>query len=121
MVRYVDLKMFDEFSNYIERLDPNGPPVFIFFSGWSGWCPDSVEAQSVVKACLSELQKFVIFISVDIDSRKYWKKPSCPYRTDNRCKLTVIPTLINWKGGQRLEGNQCKNRDRLQMMFEEEE
>lgn len=50
-----------------------------------------------------------------------WKDRACPFRTDSRTKLMVIPTLIKWKGVQRLEGSQCGQQDLLQMLFEEDD
>ncbi|CAH0406305.1 unnamed protein product [Chilo suppressalis] len=126
MITYLEIKGFEEFAKYTESIDPNGAPVFFFFSGsklpdGNSWCPDCVEAEPVVKAYLNELQKEVIFAYVDVGDREYWKDRACPFRTDNRTKLMVIPTLIKWKGVQRLEGSQCNKRDLLQMMFEEED
>ncbi|KAL0842383.1 hypothetical protein ABMA28_014503 [Loxostege sticticalis] len=126
MVSYVEIKGFEDFAKYTENIDPQGPPVFFFFSGsklasGSSWCPDCVEAEPIVKAYLGELQKSVIFVYVDVGDRDYWKDKACPFRTDSRTRLMVIPTIIKWKGVQRLEGSQCNKRDLLQMMFEEEE
>ncbi|XP_063822005.1 thioredoxin domain-containing protein 17-like [Ostrinia nubilalis] len=126
MVSYVEIKGFDDFSKYTENIDPKGPPVFFFFSGaklpsGNSWCPDCVEAEPIVKSYLGELQKSVTFVYVDVGDRDYWKDKACPFRTDSRTRLMVIPTIIKWKGVQRLEGSQCNKRDLLQMMFEEEE
>lgn len=40
-----------------------------------------------------------------------------PLRTDKNTHLQVIPTLIRWKGPQRLEGDQCCKSDLLDMFF----
>lgn len=50
-----------------------------------------------------------------------WKDKACPFRTDSRTKLMVIPTIIKWKGVQRLEGSQCTKRELLQMLLEDDE
>ncbi|XP_047988691.1 thioredoxin domain-containing protein 17-like [Leguminivora glycinivorella] len=126
MVTRVEIKGMDAFSKYTESLSSSGPPVFFFFSGsklpnGSSWCPDCVEAEPIVQAYLNELQKNITFAYVDVGDRDYWKDKMCPFRTDPRTKLMVIPTLLRWKGVQRLEGSQCNKRDLLQMLFEEEE
>ncbi|XP_059057094.1 thioredoxin domain-containing protein 17-like [Achroia grisella] len=126
MVSNVEIKGFDEFAKYTDNIDPNGPPVFFYFSGektadGNSWCPDCVEAEPIVRAYLTELKKSVIFAYVDVGNREYWKDKACPFRTDSRTRLMVIPTIIKWKGVQRLEGEQCSKRDLLQMLFEEED
>ncbi|XP_063359991.1 thioredoxin domain-containing protein 17-like [Cydia amplana] len=126
MVTRVEIKGIDAFSKFTEDIDSSGPPVFFFFSGsklpnGTSWCPDCVEAEPIVQAYLNELQKSIIFAYVDVGDRDYWKDKMCPFRTDARTKLMVIPTLLRWKGVQRLEGSQCNKRELLQMMFEEDE
>ncbi|XP_063620909.1 thioredoxin domain-containing protein 17-like [Cydia splendana] len=126
MVTRVEIKGMDAFSKFTEDIDRSGPPVFFFFSGsklpnGTSWCPDCVEAEPIVQAYLNELQKSIIFAYVDVGDRDYWKDKMCPFRTDPRTKLMVIPTLLRWKGVQRLEGSQCNKRELLQMMFEEDE
>ncbi|XP_072943605.1 thioredoxin domain-containing protein 17-like [Epargyreus clarus] len=126
MVTNVEIKGFDEFAKYTENIDPKGPPVLFYFTGsklanGNSWCPDCVEAEPIVKAFLSELQKEAIFVYVDVGDREYWKDKACPFRTDSRTRLMVIPTIIKWKGVQRLEGSQCNKVDLLRMLFEDEE
>ncbi|XP_068629942.1 thioredoxin domain-containing protein 17-like [Battus philenor] len=126
MISLVNLNGFEEFSKYTENIDPNGPQVLFYFSGSKlpdgrSWCPDCVEAEPVVKAYLDELKNDVIFAYVDVGDRNYWKDKACPFRTDTRTKLMVIPTIIKWKGVQRLEGSQCTKRELLQMLFEEDD
>ncbi|XP_013146264.1 PREDICTED: thioredoxin domain-containing protein 17-like isoform X2 [Papilio polytes] len=126
MVTLVNIKGFEEFSNYTASIDAKGPPVLIYFSGSKNaegrsWCPDCVEAEPVIKAFLDELKRNVVFAYVDVGDRDYWKDRACPFRTDSRTKLLVIPTIIKWKGVQRLEGSQCTKRDLLQMLFEEDD
>ncbi|KAJ0180733.1 hypothetical protein K1T71_004137 [Dendrolimus kikuchii] len=126
MVSYVQIKGFEEFAQYTESIDPNGPPVLFYFSGsklpgGNSWCPDCVEAEPVVQAYLTELNREIIFAYVDVGDRDYWKDKQCPFRTDKRTKLMVIPTIIKWKGVQRLEGSQCNKRELLQMLFEDDE
>lgn len=44
----------------------------------------------------------------------------CPFRTDSRLKLMVIPTLIRWKSPQRLEGEHCEKPELVEMLFTDE-
>lgn len=41
----------------------------------------------------------------------------CPFRTDSRTKLMVIPTLIRWKSPQKLEGEQCEKKELVEMLL----
>ncbi|KAJ8725883.1 hypothetical protein PYW08_004066 [Mythimna loreyi] len=126
VVTSVELHGYEEFVKYIEAVDPKGPPILLSFSGsklpsGESWCPDCVEAEPVLKAYLSELTRDIIFVYVDVGDSVTWKDKACPFRTDPRLKLMVIPTLIRWKGVQRLEGSQCGKRDLLQMLFEDDD
>ncbi|KAL4707389.1 hypothetical protein ACJJTC_008574 [Scirpophaga incertulas] len=126
MVSQIVIQGFEEFDKYAKNIDNNGPPVYFYFSGsklpnGNSWCPDCVEAEPVLKDFINQLKSNVIFAYVDVGDRDYWKDKGCPFRTDNRTRLMVIPTLIKWKGVQRLEGGQCSKQELLQMMFDEEE
>ncbi|XP_046965352.1 thioredoxin domain-containing protein 17-like [Vanessa cardui] len=126
MVTIANIKGFEEFVKYTETIDDNGPQVLFYFSGsklpnGNSWCPDCAVAEPMVRAFLNELNKNIIFVFVDVGDREYWKDRACPFRTDTRSKLLVIPTIIKWKGVQRLEGSQCGQRDLLQMLFEDED
>ncbi|XP_013180433.1 PREDICTED: thioredoxin domain-containing protein 17-like isoform X1 [Papilio xuthus] len=120
------LKNHEEFTNFVNKLPQNGPNVYFLFSGSKkengrSWCIYCQMAEPVVKAFLDELKRNVVFAYVDVGDRDYWKDKACPFRTDSRTKLLVIPTIIKWKGVQRLEGSQCTKRDLLQMLFEEDD
>ncbi|XP_041977559.1 thioredoxin domain-containing protein 17-like [Aricia agestis] len=128
MVTYVNLKGFEEFDHYTNDLENTNYalPVFFYFTGTKlpngdSWCPDCVVAEPVVKAFLNEYKKPVTFVSVDVGVRDAWKDVHCLFRTDYRSRLMVIPTIIKWKGVQRLEGTQCADAELLQMIFEEDE
>ncbi|KAI5641760.1 hypothetical protein NE865_06064 [Phthorimaea operculella] len=126
MVSYVELKDFNEFDKYYNAIDPKGPPVYFYFTGkkddsGKSWCPDCVVAEPKVKEHINNLNKPMLFVYVDVGDVAYWRDKNCPFRTDSRLKLMQIPTIIKYKGVQRLEGTQCSKPDLLQMMFEEEE
>ncbi|CAG9585129.1 unnamed protein product [Danaus chrysippus] len=120
------LNDYNEFSNYLSNVKENQPKLYFFFTGKKkdngrSWCIYCQLAEPVVKAFLSELKKDITFVYVDVGDRDYWKDRACPFRTDSRTKLMVIPTIIKWKGVQRLEGSQCNNRELLQMLMEDED
>ncbi|XP_053625559.1 thioredoxin domain-containing protein 17-like isoform X1 [Plodia interpunctella] len=121
-----NLNNYEEFSVYVNGLPEKGHSVYFFFTGSKkengrSWCMYCQIAEPIVKAYLEELKKSVIFVFVQVGDPTTWRDRACPFRTDARTKLLVIPTIIKWKGVQRLEGEQCAKRDLLQMMFEEEE
>ncbi|XP_026747637.1 thioredoxin domain-containing protein 17-like [Trichoplusia ni] len=126
MVTKIDLVGYEEFKRYVETLDSKASKAIFYFSGTkladgTSWCPDCVEAEPIVKTFMNELKKDLIFGYVDVGDRPSWKSATCPFRTDPRLKLMVIPTIIVWKGVQRLEGTQCTKVDLLQMLVEDEE
>ena len=48
-----------------------------------------------------------------------WKDSNCIFRTDNRLKLTCVPTLMKWGTSMRLLDNQCGDRETVEMLFED--
>ncbi|CAH2086121.1 unnamed protein product [Euphydryas editha] len=125
-VLFHTLNNYDEFVKYVENIKTRKRNIYFLFTGSKkengrSWCIYCQLAEPVVKAYLSELNKNIIFVYVDVGEREYWKDRACPFRTDSRSKLMVIPTLIKWGGVQRLEGSQCGQRDLLQMLFEDDE
>ncbi|KAI8434561.1 hypothetical protein MSG28_003107 [Choristoneura fumiferana] len=122
MVTNVSIKGFDEFVEFTNRIDPNGPPVLFYFDsklpdGVTSWCPDCVVAEPVVRACLNDVKKDLIFVHVDCGPRDFYRDPQCVFRTDGRSKIRRIPTLLRWKG-PRLEEAECIDRDKLAKLFE---
>lgn len=99
--------------------------VNVYFSGskdvsGNSWCPDCVAVQPAVDEALSKLTDLSHFVYVDVGDRAFWKDMKNPFRTDKNTHLQVIPTLIRWKGPQRLEGEQCGNPELLDMFFNDE-
>ncbi|XP_026329771.1 thioredoxin domain-containing protein 17-like isoform X1 [Hyposmocoma kahamanoa] len=124
-VQTVNLKDYGTFSEYYNDVSNKSPPTFFCFTGTkkkgvNRWCRDFAEAEPVVKNVLNGIHKHVVFVFVDVGDREYWKNPQCPFRTDTRTKLMVIPTIIKWNGVQRLEGSQCNKAQLIEMMFEDE-
>lgn len=50
-----------------------------------------------------------------------WKNLENPFRKDTRTHLVFLPTLLRWKGAQRLDGSQAANEDLVAMLFEDED
>lgn len=50
-----------------------------------------------------------------------WKNLENPFRKDIRVHLVFLPTLLRWKGAQRLDGSQAANEDLVEMLFEDED
>ncbi|XP_035436079.1 thioredoxin domain-containing protein 17 isoform X2 [Spodoptera frugiperda] len=126
MVTTLELHGYDEFQKYVANIDPNSRSVVVYFTGEKlpsglSWCIDCVEAEPVVKAYLNELKKEITFVFVDVGNPETWRNKACPFRTDSRTRLMVIPTIIVWNGVQRLEGSQCAKRELLNMLFEDED
>lgn len=105
---------------------PKGEPVNVYFSGsldaasGKSWCSDCVEAEPFVEAAVARLSARSHFVYVDVGDRAFWKDTKNPFRLDKDTHLSVIPTLIRWKGAQRLEGEHLNKADLLDMFFEDE-
>lgn len=50
-----------------------------------------------------------------------WKDLENPFRKDQRTHLVFLPTLLRWKGAQRLDGSQAANPDLVSMLLEDED
>ncbi|XP_026329773.1 thioredoxin domain-containing protein 17-like isoform X3 [Hyposmocoma kahamanoa] len=123
--KLIELATYEEFNDYVEKLPPQTSNCYFYFAGKKkengrSWCIYCQLAEPVVKNVLNGIHKHVVFVFVDVGDREYWKNPQCPFRTDTRTKLMVIPTIIKWNGVQRLEGSQCNKAQLIEMMFEDE-
>ncbi|KAI5641759.1 hypothetical protein NE865_06063 [Phthorimaea operculella] len=121
-----NISNYEEFVSFVDNLPEGGPKVFFLFSGTKrengrSWCISCQLAEPVVNQYLHDLKMNIIFGFVDVGEPAYWRDKDCPFRTDKRLGLMVIPTMIKWKGVKRLEGSQCNKRDLLHMLFEEED
>uniref|UniRef100_T1GFC3 Thioredoxin domain-containing protein 17 n=1 Tax=Megaselia scalaris TaxID=36166 RepID=T1GFC3_MEGSC len=113
------------FKEFYENLKP-GESVNFYFTGNKdsngvSWCPDCVVAEPHVKAALEkyEADSDMKFVVINVGERAFWKDMKNPFRLDNNCKISVIPTLVRWKGPQKLEGEQLTKPELLEMFFEE--
>lgn len=124
MVQQHKVKTYDEFVKLAESLEKSGQPINVLFSGGkdesgNSWCPYCVKAAPVVEEALKNAPEESHFIYVDVGERAYWRQKDCPYRTDPRTKLVFLPTLLRWKGAQRLDGEQACKPELVEMLFED--
>lgn len=114
---------FQPFLDFMAALVvPEGQHVSCYFSGsidasGNSWCPDCVVAEPFVTQALERVSDKTIFVYVDVGDRAFWKDTKNPFRLNKDTHLSVIPTLIRWKGPQRLEGEQLNKADLLDMFF----
>ncbi|XP_077286315.1 thioredoxin domain-containing protein 17-like [Arctopsyche grandis] len=125
VVRHV-VDGFEAFSSFVEALPPAGPsdPHFIFYTGskdpdGKSWCPYCVTAEPVIEEALKSAPENAHFVKVMVGAREIWKDRNCPFRKDPRTKLVVLPTLVRWKGPQRLQGEECGKPELVEMMFQD--
>ena len=74
----------------------------------------------VAAACKYVKNSKTKFVIVNVGNMSYWKDLKNPFRLEEKCRISVIPTLVRWKGPQRLEGNQLTKAELLEMFFEED-
>ena len=99
--------------------------IFLLFCGnivdGKSWCPDCVVAKPVIEANVKYLTKDDTLITVYVGERAEWKNKDNVFRTDDRFKVTGVPTLLQFGTVQRLVEPQCANNNLVQMMFEGDE
>ncbi|VDN01406.1 unnamed protein product [Thelazia callipaeda] len=103
--------------------------VIILFSGSKdgnkSWCPDCVQAESVIEKIISEMAHSndldLTFVECTVGFRSYWKSQTNPFRIDERFKLTEIPTLMDYNNkAKKLSGQQCAEERLVHELFLEE-
>ncbi|GJQ83376.1 hypothetical protein Trydic_g18158 [Trypoxylus dichotomus] len=125
MVVRHDIKGYEAFCKYIDGIKEKKENIYIFFSGskeadGKSWCPDCVRAKPIIEKALIQADSDSVYVYVEVGDRTFWKDPNCPFRTDKRTKLLVLPTLVRWGQPQRLEGDQCEKEDLVEMLFTDE-
>ncbi|CAO1326339.1 unnamed protein product [Diamesa serratosioi] len=120
------VKGWDEFEKLVVSLEPLKQPINVFFSGDKdeltgvSWCPYCVKADPVIEKALESASPDSQFIHVEIP-RPFWKDLQNPFRKDPRCNLVFLPTILRWKGAQRLDGERASSADLVEMLFEDED
>ncbi|KAI4462254.1 42-9-9 protein-related [Holotrichia oblita] len=125
MVVKHQIEGYPAFCEFIDKLKDNKGDVHVLFSGskmetGQSWCPTCVQAKPVIEEALNQAEPDSQFVYVEVGDRAYWKDPNCPFRTDKRTSLLVLPTLLRWGQPQRLQGDQCKNPDLVEMLFQDD-
>uniref|UniRef100_A0A8D9F087 Thioredoxin domain-containing protein 17 n=1 Tax=Cacopsylla melanoneura TaxID=428564 RepID=A0A8D9F087_9HEMI len=108
-----------------ERL--KGSKIFVYFTGekmstGESWCPDCVHAEPYVQAYLRKNEpklKINHLIITDAGNRDQWKDKSNSFRTV--LNIQNLPTIIRWKGPQKLTGDELCNDSLLALLFEDAE
>ncbi|EEB11216.1 conserved hypothetical protein [Pediculus humanus corporis] len=124
MVTEVHVDGYDALNELLHSLNPETKLV-LYFAGQvndkgENWCPDCQAAEPIVKEVLEECsKKNFTFIHVSVGSREEWKDPNCKFRTDERFKLTSVPTLIKFHSVERLNDIECQDKENIRMLFED--
>lgn len=124
MVNHHKVTGYEAFVAYIQKFKSDAN-VNVYFTGskdltGESWCPDCNVAWPIVEEALNKVSDESHFVYVDVGDRAFWKDMKNPFRTDKTTHLSVIPSLLRWKGPQRLEGEQLNSADLLDMFFNDE-
>ncbi|KRT83235.1 hypothetical protein AMK59_3172, partial [Oryctes borbonicus] len=101
MVIKQEIQGYEAFCEFVSGLQENKGNIYVFFSGsksadGKSWCPDCVRAQPIIYKALEKADPSTVFVYVEVGDRPFWKDPKCPFRTDKRTKLLVLPTLVRF-------------------------
>jgi len=125
MVKKHHVKGWEQFEALVTTLESEKKPINVFFTGdknelGESWCPYCNQAYPVISKQVETAPEDSHFIICEID-RPFWKTLENPFRKDPRTHLVFLPTLLRWKGAQRLDGSQAANEDLVSMLFEDED
>merc|ERR1711933_209630 len=82
------------------------------------WCPDCVAAKPIIERNLKYLHpNNDTFVTVYVGEKAEWKNKKNIFRTDERFKVTGVPTLLQFGTDKRLVESQCEDDHMLQTMF----
>lgn len=116
------------YEGFLKLIDtfPKDNIVHVLYSGsklpnGTSWCPDCVEAEPSIQKGLESAPEDSHFIYVEVGDRAFWKDLKCPFRSDGKTKLKVLPTLARWGTQKRLEGDQCLDVELVQMLVTDED
>ncbi|XP_012251391.1 thioredoxin domain-containing protein 17-like [Athalia rosae] len=116
---------YENFLKFVEAF-PKDNIVHVLYSGsklpnGTSWCPDCVEAEPFIQKGLEAAPENSHFIYVEVGDRPFWKDLKCPFRTDSRTKLQLLPTLARWGTQKRLEGDQCLDVELVEMLVTDDD
>merc|ERR1711890_111880 len=124
MATVVKVEGFQAFQTKVSELSSSGGAVFVLFSGskdsdGESWCPDCVVAEPVVMKCMEDAPEGSHLLYVGVGDRATWKDPQCVFRTAKETQLKSVPTLVRWGKPQRLQEEQCADKELVSMMLED--
>eukprot|EP01023_Acetabularia_acetabulum_P008864 TRINITY_DN1388_c0_g3_i1.p1 TRINITY_DN1388_c0_g3~~TRINITY_DN1388_c0_g3_i1.p1 ORF type:complete len:275 (+),score=39.69 TRINITY_DN1388_c0_g3_i1:243-1067(+) len=95
----------EDFKSALQKFEAEhaGPHYVLFTASLDPntnepWCPDCRRSLSVIRQVVAAAGGSLLEIMVG--ERGVWKSPDHPFRHDQLLKLTGIPTLTRWQGGQ---------------------
>lgn len=117
---------YKQFSEFFKTFVTKNQTVFVYFTGskdsnGTSWCPTCNVAWPLVQNEVPKLPDDSHFVVVEVGDRPTWKDTLCPFRTDPKTKLLVVPTLVRWDTPQRLEGSHLEKPELLSMLFFDED
>lgn len=121
---------YEELKQITDDLESDrlkGSKIFVYFTGekmstGESWCPDCVKVEPFVSSYLkgneSKLRIDHLIIAT-AGNREQWKDKSNSFRTV--LNIQNLPTIIRWKGPQKLTGDELCDDSLLALLFEDEE
>ncbi|CAH8584065.1 unnamed protein product [Schistosoma turkestanicum] len=116
------IKNIDELLEEVKKNE--GRRIFILFCGTplpdgTNWCPDCVKGEPIVKEALKKLPENAVFLKVEVGDRATWRDPNNVFRTHPKCRITSIPSLIEFNTMKRLSDREIIQPGLVELMFED--
>ncbi|KAH0561877.1 thioredoxin domain-containing protein 17 [Cotesia glomerata] len=116
---------YENFLLLMENLKADGP-IIVLYSGSKlenglSWCSDCVEAAPAIEEGLTAAPESAHIVHVEVGDRAYWKDFKCPFRTNPKTKLNVLPTMALWGTPKRLEGDHLLKPELVKMLVTNED
>ncbi|CAB0027894.1 unnamed protein product [Trichogramma brassicae] len=116
---------YENFLEFIENWDSN-KPTFVLFTGsklesGESWCPDCVVAKPHIERGFDAAPDNFHYVVVEVGNRSFWKDPKCPFRSNPKTQLKVLPTLVRWGTQKRLEGDHLLNPSLISLLLNDED
>ncbi|XP_034651117.1 thioredoxin domain-containing protein 17 [Drosophila subobscura] len=125
MTEFVPVRGFQELQNMLDVHKNRTSPIYLYFFGekdskGKSWCPDCVEAEEGIMTAFRQYTKDALVLVVDVGNRDAWKDRSDANKFRKPpFSVNSIPSVLLWKGQQRLEGDQLLKSGLLKLFFEE--
>nr|CAH8871032.1 unnamed protein product [Trichobilharzia regenti] len=116
------IKTIDQLLSEAEKF--KGKRIFVLFSGTplpdgTNWCPDCVKGEPIIKKALEKLPENAVFLKVEVGDRNTWRDPENVFRTHPKCRITSIPSLIEFNTMKRLSDSEVLKPGLVELMFED--